>query len=211
MRLEVGQHIGNATVIERLPKKKGRGFPTLLKLQCDCGNMFITSAWKMSSGHTKSCGCLRKKTTSEMRYKHGQSYSNIYYVWRSMKNRCNNENDKQYSDYGGRGIKLCEEWDKNFRTFYFWAQENGYKEGLSIDRIDNNKGYFPDNCHWTDRETQNNNRRDNVFITYNGETKTVTQWSRVVGRPRRTIADRLKNGWSIEKALFEPSHRKCFG
>lgn len=134
------------------------------------------------------------------RDKHGKRGTKIYNIWRGMRDRTRHESHRQYKDYGGRGITVCEEWD-DFMTFYNWAISNGYKDGLSIDRIDNNKGYCPDNCKFSTRIEQGNNKRNNHILTMNGEEHTLAEWSRITGLDRGAIYSRLEKGWSVEKAL----------
>lgn len=128
-------------------------------------------------------------------------------VWRTMKQRCLNPNNPKYKSYGGRGIKVCNEWS-TFKRFEIWAKENGYREGLSIDRIDNNKGYTPENCRWVNRITQQNNMRSNHFLEYSNERHTISEWSRLLKIDRATLNNRIKKGWDIEQALFSPVKRK---
>lgn len=128
-------------------------------------------------------------------------------VWRTMKQRCFNPNNPKYKSYGGRGIKVCNEWS-TFKSFEIWAKENGYQEGLSIDRIDNNKGYTPENCRWVNRITQQNNMRSNHFLEYSNERHTISEWSRLLKINRATLNNRIKKGWDIEQALFSPVKRK---
>jgi hypothetical protein len=118
-----------------------------------------------------------------------------------MIQRCENENNHEANLYGSRGIKVCEEWH-DFSKFKDWAFENGYSEKLTIDRINNNKGYYPENCRWTDLITQANNKRTNVRIEYDGETKTIAQWAREFHIDYRIFWQRLKRGWDIERALI---------
>lgn len=132
---------------------------------------------------------------------HGESYTRLYNIWRQMKARCNNSKHRDYYKYGGRGIKVCEDWNNNFIVFKKWSEENGYDDSLTIDRIDVNKGYNPDNCRWVDYKIQNNNKRDNVYITINGETKTAMQWSELSGIPFTTLMNRYKKGWSENDLL----------
>lgn len=133
----------------------------------------------------------------------------LYGVWCSMKNRCQCPTSKSFKNYGGRGIKVCKEW-QTFEPFREWALSHGYKEGLSLDRIDNNNGYQPNNCRWADRYTQRNNCRNNRFYEYKGERHTVSEWSRIVGIDFRTLGARFRNGWSVESALtIKPSHANC--
>jgi hypothetical protein len=136
--------------------------------------------------------------------KHGMAHTKIYRVYCRMKQRCYDQNVKEYKHYGGRGIKVCAEWLDDFMEFYKWATENGYKEGLTIDRKDVNGNYEPNNCMWVDRKAQNNNTRANRYITYNGETHTMAQWAEIKGLKLQTLANRLNiYGWDIERALNE--------
>lgn len=135
---------------------------------------------------------------------HGMSQTKLYRVWRSMRDRCNNSNHHAYESYGGRGITICNEWNKLFLPFYEWAIAYGYKEGLSIDRINNDKGYEPKNCRWATRSQQQCNRRGNRWVTYNGETLTVSQWARMTGMLVGSICDRLDAGWSDAEAIGTP-------
>lgn len=120
-----------------------------------------------------------------------------------MKGRCYTKTDRAYKDYGGRGITICDEWlgEKGFENFYKWSMANGYTDDLSIDRIDNNKGYSPDNCRWADEKTQCRNRRTNHLITFNGETKSMAEWSEITRIPYSTICRRIKLGWKVEDIL----------
>ena len=141
-------------------------------------------------------------------FKHGLRKHRLFSVWNGMKQRCFNSNWYAYKDYGGRGISVTDEWKDDFLCFYHWAMNNGYRQGLTLDRIDNSKGYSPDNCRWVTIKEQSNNRRSNRNITYKGQTKTLTQWSEELGMSFFTLRDRLNNGWSIEKAFTQPVRRK---
>ena len=125
--------------------------------QCDCGRKTIVRHGDLRNGRTTSCGCLKKKRF--VHKTHGYSRTKLGMVYTSMRQRCNNPNNKNYDKYGGRGIRVCEEWEKNPESFFEWALNNGYKEGLSIDRIDVNGNYCPENCRWTDWEVQAINQR----------------------------------------------------
>lgn len=135
--------------------------------------------------------------------KHGLSNTRLHKIWHSMYCRCYYPTTNQYKNYGGRGIKVCEEWKhtQGFINFYNWAINNGYKENLTLDRIDNNKGYCPENCRWKTPKEQSNNRRNNVCYTFNGETKTSKQWCELYNVSQTTLLDRLKRGWTLEQAL----------
>ena len=128
-------------------------------------------------------------------------------IWNNMKDRCYEENCISYVNYGAKGIKICEEW-LVFENFYKWSLENGYAETLSIDRIDGTKDYCPENCRWATQYEQSNNRCNNHLLTYNGQTLTIRQWSDVTGIEWYTINNRIKRGWSVERALTEQPKRK---
>lgn len=164
---------------------------------CDCGNISIVRGKDLRYGKSKSCGCLRTK--------HGGEGSPLYRVWHGIKVRCFNPNSPAFKDYGGRGITVCSEWLNDFAAFRDWAIENGYRAGLSIDRIDNDGPYSPDNCRWATTEEQANNRRSNHLVSHNGETHTLSEWSRLTGIPRTILRNRLNIlNWSVEKSLTTP-------
>ena len=137
--------------------------------------------------------------------RHNESGSRLYSIWKNMRRRCSNPHCAYYHSYGGRGISVCAEWHK-YENFRDWALTHGYKDGLTIDRIDNDRNYAPDNCRWATMKQQSNNTRTNRVIAHNGESHTLTEWSDIVGIRFATLWDRLDNGWSIERALTEPVH-----
>lgn len=194
-----GQKFGKLTVIKLYSKK-----PTKWLCKCICGVETVVDTRNLISGHTKSCGCSRHKTPSNATHKLRQH--KLYNVWNGIKQRCNNPNNNRYKDYGGRGISICKEWNDNFKSFYDWAYANGYNENAeygkcTIDRINVNGNYEPNNCRWIDIKTQSNNRRNNHLITYNGEAKTIAEWSRILNIKRTTILERLNKKWEISKVF----------
>ena len=152
---------------------------------CDCGNTKIVDGSDLRKGAVRSCGCLDKEAhiTRPNHRVHGMNGTRINRIWRAMKARCANKNDK---NYGGRGIIVCDEWNK-FDAFYKWAIENGYNECLSIDRINPDGNYSPDNCRWSTSSEQSNNKRNNKRLTINGETHNITEWAKIAGISYQTI------------------------
>ena len=140
-----------------------------------------------------------------MKTKHGMSRTPLYNVWRNIHQKCMNPNSPQYKYYGGRGICVCDEWKSDFTIFYNWAHSNGYHDGLTIDRIDNNGNYTPDNCRWVTMKEQSINKRNTVMLEYNGITKSIKEWSDEFGFKREVLRSRLKHGWSVKDALTMPS------
>lgn len=194
-----GQRFGRLVVIERADNSADGRARWLCR--CDCGQSKTVLGEHLKKGRTKSCGCAKSESSSKRFKKHGGRNSKLYRIWSNMKDRCNNPDCKVYSDYGERGIKVCKEWIDDFSAFQKWALANGYKEGLTIDRKDNDKGYSPDNCRWTDRKIQGNNKRNCRYITYKGQRKTVAEWSDITGIPHDTLLYRLNHGWETERIL----------
>lgn len=201
-----GKKFGRLTVIKRVENNKFGQLQWLCK--CECGNIKKIRGGHLKSGAIKSCGCLNKELTSKRTKTHGMRNSRIYRIWIHIRNRCYYENYIQYNLYGGRGIKVCEEWKENFGSFYNWAINNGYSNDLTIDRIDVNGDYEPSNCRWVTQKVQANNKRNNHYIEYKNETKTISQWEDVLKIPKGTISRRLYRGWSIERALNTPIERR---
>lgn len=201
-RLEdlTGKRFGRLVVIE---KAKTEHKSTRWKCKCDCGNECTVLAENLKTGHTTSCGCYREEKRPSLRYKHGQRHTRIYSTYTKIKDRCYNPNNPSYSRYGGRGITICDEWKKNPESFIKWAYDNGYDEKAAygectLDRIDNDKGYSPDNCRWVNEQVQANNRRSNKRYEYNGETHTIAEWSRILNVNMGTMVSGLLNGKTIE-------------
>ena len=196
-----GQRFGRLVVQERDFSYKKAAYWICL---CDCGNHATVQSCHLRSGATQSCGCLNKENVRERKTVHGGSYSRLYRTWSSMKGRCYNPNDPNYKDYGGRGITICDEWRDSFEAFRDWALTNGYRDDLTIERLNVNGNYEPSNCTWLTNKEQQNNKRNNHLLSYNGKTQTISQWSEETGLDWMVIYDRIRNGWPIERILTEP-------
>lgn len=182
---------------------------TLWECQCDCGNTISVRASSLVHERVKSCGCLRAESNRSQKTTHGLSKTTLYATWNSMKGRCYNPNNHNFKRYGERGITVCDEWKKSFRAFNEWAYANGYQPGLSIDRIDNNGNYTPDNCRWVNVQTQNNNREVSLNFTYNGETKNLAEWCEEFEIPYLRTWQRItKYGYSFEEAIKLPKNKQ---
>lgn len=199
-----GKKFGRLTVLKRVNNQKGKD--TVWLCRCDCGNLTEVTSGHLKDGHTKSCGCFGRERTSETFKTHGMSDTRLYRIYKKMYRRCYRPQTKWYENYGGRGITICPEWlgEHGFESFAKWAFENGYADNLSIDRIDNDKGYSPDNCRWATAKEQANNTRSTVFLTYNGETKPVSEWSEITGIRQDTLTMRKRSGWTDEEIIETP-------
>lgn len=201
----IGEKFGRWTVIEEAEKRNGMA---RLKCRCECGTEKVVYQKHLLSGASTSCGCLAKEKSRERleiyrkdNATHRMTSTRLYHIWVNIKSRCNNPNNDSFAIYGGRGIKICDEW-QDFSNFMAWALSNGYTDTLTIERIDVNGNYEPLNCKWTTMKEQGNNRRNNHFITYKGITRTIAQWSEIVGIKRNTLYARInRDKWSIGRAL----------
>lgn len=201
-----GSKYGKLTVVERAGKDDKKDSLWLCK--CDCGNTKIVKQNYLMGGHTRSCGCLRKDAAKIQKHysgkyeRHGMSKTRIYHIYYTIKSRCLVKSNKAYKDYGAKGIGLCKEWEDSFLAFALWSFANGYAENLTLDRIDNSKGYSLSNCRWTTAKQQANNTTSNINITINGEQRTLAEWCDYYGLNYFTIYSRKKkHGWE-EENLF---------
>lgn len=172
--------------------ERGRTY-WLCECNCEERTQLVVRRDGLTSGTVSSCGCLHREKLKERFTRHGMATSRLYKIWRGMRQRCENVSNPRYEAYGGRGILICDEWH-DFQNFYNWALDHGYTDELTIDRINNDEGYFPENCRWADRITQQSNRRGNHYFTYAGETKTLAEWTRCLGVKYSTLWYRIARG-----------------
>lgn len=203
LEIKQGDKFGKWTIIEEIAPKIISNKPRrMFRCQCECGNIGEVQLSCLRNGHSTSCGCEQKKRASAANTKHGLEKQPLYCTWKNMKKRCNNPNATEYKNYGGRGISVCEEWSKDFQNFYDWAINNGWTKELTIDRIDTNGNYCPENCRWADVKTQMNNMTKNHYIEYNGDTYTLSTLSEHLNIPYNIVRYRLSNcKWTVEQLI----------
>lgn len=207
-----GCRFGYWTVIEKAEKRKGISNQYWVCV-CDCGRTGEVASTALTKGKSKSCGCKRTELFSVSRKTHGKTHSRLYPIWTSMKQRCNNQNYPQFYLYGGRGIGYCAEWE-DFEPFQEWAYSHGYDENAprgqcTLDRIDNDGNYSPENCRWVTAKKQATNRRDNDMVSAFGKTQTISEWADEYGINYFTLWSRIiELKMEAEKALtFDKSAR----
>ena len=205
-----GQKFGKLTVVERASNV---GKHTAWLCRCDCGSDgFVVRSDYLKNGHTQSCGCFKSKCSEERlrnivanNKTHGMSKTRLYSEWQTIKKRCYCPKNIGYDMYGGRGITVCDEWLNDFQAFYDWSMSHGYQDDLTIDRKNVNKGYSPDNCRWVTMEVQGNNKRNNILLTYENKTQTLSQWAREKGLKYSKLRIRIKIlKWDTDRALNTP-------
>lgn len=201
----IGKQYAHLLILKEIPTAKYETRKVLCR--CDCGTEKIVDFENVISGHTKSCGCYKRTLLIDRSTTHGMSNTRLYKVWGLMIQRCYDKNSRAYKGYGGRGITVCDEWLDNFVEFHDWAYSHGYNERAAymectLDRIDVNGNYCPENCRWVDAKEQCNNKTTNRKITFNGETHTIAEWAKKYNINYTTLFCRLfKLGWTVEEAL----------
>ena len=203
-----GQQFGRLTVIREQKKRQNNHIIWLC--QCQCGKKKFIRGGDLRSSRTRSCGCYKNERASQAAIKthttHGDAGKNIarlYNIWQGMKKRCSRKNNKDYGNYGGRGIKVCKQW-QDYRAFRKWALANGYKEELTIDRINNDGNYTPKNCRWVTNKENARNTSMTRWITIKAETKPLVEWCELFGISYTVAHGRLARGWESEDALTRP-------
>lgn len=202
-----GMKFGRLTVKQRADDNiSDSGYHTVMwNCTCDCGNEVVIRGKCLTGGVTNSCGCLAKELLSERASKHHGYGTRLYAVWNSMRQRCNNKNHRAYPNYGGRGINICNEWD-DYAVFREWAIASGYDETaargtFTLDRINTDGNYCPENCRWANMKEQTNNRRCTPYYEIDGERHTLLEWSKITGIKYETLWRRYDMGWDAERAL----------
>lgn len=213
-----GKIFGRLTVIEQAPNPYKNDSHACWRCICSCGKETIVPSNSLLRGNTLSCGCgslENARAQGGVNKIHGDAfYKNrhrLFTIWNNMKQRCYNPKNPSYKSYGGRGITICKEWQNNYMSFKQWALSNGYKPELSIDRIDNDKGYYPENCRWTTKKEQQNNKTTNHYIEYLGKRYTLKTLCEELHIPYGRTSDRLKRGLTIEKVIQAekfPNHKQ---
>lgn len=195
-----GMRFGRLVCIRR-SENRFKGDRVRWLCMCDCGKYVNVISDNLLRGSSTSCGCLRSSKITT----HGKSKSKIYKVWCGMLQRCNNKKNSYYKNYGGRGIVVCDSWS-DFSVFYDWAIKNGYKYGLTIERVDNNKGYCPDNCVFITKSEQSKNRRANYSVNIDGSVMCLYDACKHIDVDYSLVQNRIKNlGWDVDKALYTKS------
>ena len=199
-----GKRFGKLVVVEKERKvnKTGKSY-VWWKCVCDCGNITHAYTSSLKSCFTKSCGCWSRERST----KHGGKGTRLYTIWIAMKARCKNPRRPEFHHYGGRGISVCQKWSNDFGAFRDWALTHGYTPNLTLDRIDVNGDYCPENCKWSTYIEQGNNKRNTIKISAFGETHTITEWSELRQIPATAIQHRVRYGWDAERIVSTPSQR----
>lgn len=199
-----GQRFGRLTVLEYAGVAKNRN--AKWKCKCDCGEVCVVSSSSLLTGHTQSCGCLHKERTSESHATHGMSRTHIFENWQDIRRRCFDPRRKAYKNYGGRGITVCNEWRNDFQAFFDYVSKLDHfgEGGYSIDRINNNGNYEPGNVRWATDTEQARNKRNTIFVEYNGEKIAVTEAAERSGVKAGTIRFRWRSGKRGDELFKKP-------
>lgn len=203
-----GQRFGRLTALHPTGRQMFPSGNAVWIFECDCGNV-VERTIPASSTKMPSCGCYVRERMSKLNRTHGGRHDRLYLVWMDMRRRCYDTKDSNYYNYGGRGIIVCDEW-KDYAVFRSWAKESGYDQTAkrakcTLDRIDVNGNYCPENCRWVDCKTQCNNKRNNKLIEYDGRVQTLKQWADELGLSYSLVTRRIASGWSAERAFTQPS------
>lgn len=206
-----GKRFGKLLVLYRVNQTEDGDHAPLWKCQCDCGNTVKVKSGNLMNGKTNSCGCIRREKTSLLgrsRRIYSATEKRLHSIWIDMLRRCENPSNKDFHNYGARGITVFNEWH-TFEAFKVWSFENGYASGLSIDRINVDGGYSPSNCRWVTVMEQANNKRNTRFVNYNGEKISIANLAKKKNISYPTLLARIKAGWNVEDAVSKPVRGGC--
>ena len=192
-----GMRFGQLTVLRR---SEIRYFSNIMwECECDCGEKLLLASAILRRGQKSCIKCCHKRESAPYRV----SETHIYKIWQSIKSRCFRKSDRAYRYYGGRGIVMCDEWKNDFFAFQDWIVGHGYKDDLTIDRIDNNGNYCPGNCRFVTMKEQSRNKRNNIFVEHDGEVKILSDWAKELGMSKQAMFNRFRSGWNMDR-LFKP-------
>ena len=200
----IGDRFGRLVVVDG---GKFIGRKKASECRCDCGRVKTIRNEHLKRGMVRSCGCLQRDMASSAHFVHGGKGTRLYTIWKGMNERCNNPNSHARANYHDKGITVCDEWG-NFSAFREWAVANGYAENLTIDRIDNDRGYSPENCRWVGRDVQSLNRRVTIFVPFNGRKVALAELARETGIPYGTLYDRMSHGRPLTETKKQKRERK---
>lgn len=213
----LGKRFGKLVVVERLENVRDSSghMRSYYVCECDCGNKVQYDRHSLTKGSVNSCGCYKKELmqnpTTNWRFQKflRENKETLRRTLYHIQQRCLNENYQNYRYYGFRGISVCDEWcgEDGYMNFYLWAYKNGFRKGLSIDRINNDGDYTPDNCRWTTHKEQQRNKSTTHYIEYKGETKSIGEFAELYNIPYNVLWNRISNGWSVENAIETPTKR----
>jgi hypothetical protein len=202
-----GNKYGKLLVINREGRNKSNKITW--KCRCDCGKEVIVTGNNLKNGHTQSCGCLHKEADLRKAKRNNMSETKLGKAWYNMIYRATSPKNREAHRYLNRGITVCDEWRDSFESFVKWSMDNGYADNLSLDRINNNKGYSPDNCRWVNQLTQVRNRENTIYLEYKGEKKTLKEWADILGIKYQTLFNRLRDSkWDVESIIEKPLQNK---
>lgn len=198
----IGLRSGRLVVIDEKQAPKGSSsYHKRVVCKCDCGNIIEVRGTQIANKTIQSCGCIAIEKHTKRLTKHGMFGTRIYTIWNGIKRRCFDITDKGYERYGSRGITMCDEWKNDFISFYKWAMAHGYREDLTLDRINNDGNYEPNNCRWATRKEQARNTRKNKLLNYKGETHCASYWAEKLNLNYYTLLTHLRKGMSVKNAL----------
>jgi len=204
IQVSTGDRYGRLTIVsENAPRRYPSGKKRVFTCRCDCGTLVLVLLSDLRSGHTTSCGCRQREVVAQLKLSHGKCSSREHTSWSGMIQRCHNPDNPSYDRYGARGIVVCDRWRNSFAEFL--KDMGDCPSGHTIERVNNEGPYSPENCVWATPTTQNRNRRSSLRLTLNGVTRTASEWAVVLNIKPPTLYSRIARGWPPELALSKPA------